>query len=404
MRSREFIKEASIRRIIIQAAEDALGEIVYILRRPNKGKDPVTGKTIPGDPVRDPVTGQTLAYPTQEAANAARKKMADSSATQGSADRDAFINSPNREVGKVGGTNPKTLYIPTKFKPSVDPSTGMLVQKTITGKDATGKDIVVTKTYKNWLDFVNRSGVNPLSSWRPGWIAQASQIASYKIPISGWLFTPADLYLIIKTYHEWDGIVEGIKKSYQENTFSSSDNGTADANAAIDKVNKEYLIKIAKILAVILITNLAGNTGASVNWGLRQKNINSLPGIADGITSLAKLSGKPINPTLAATLTSGGIEALKFLTASILSDTKLETDPANHPLINQIMIAIATVTDWNAAVANWIIKNTVGGGVGITPNDVEIMKKAAEKKGQTATKGQPATNDLSDLLDKVREP
>jgi hypothetical protein len=285
-------------------------------------------------------------------------------------------------------------------------TSGFTHSSTLLTKDANGKDIVVTKTYKNWLDFVNRSGVNPLSSWRPGWIAQASQIASYKIPVFGWLFTLPDLYLINKTYHEWDGIVEGIKKSYQENTFSSGDNGTADANAAIDKVNEEYLIKIAKILAVILTTNLAGSAPAraSVNWGLRKVNINSLPRIADGITSLAKLSGKPINPTLAATLTSGGIEALKYLTASILSDTKLETDPANHPLINQIMIAIAKVTDWSAAGMNWIIKNTVGGAVGITPNDVEIMKKAAEKKGQTATKGQPATNDLSDLLDKVREP
>ena len=407
MRSREFIKEASLKRMIIQKVNDAVEGLVYILRHPNKGKDP-SGNTIPGDTVRDPA-GQILTYPTSEAAAAARKKMADSSATQGNAGRDEFINSPNREVGKVGGTNPTNiLYYPTKFIPSVDQSTGMLVQKTITGKDASGKNIVVTKTYKDWKDFINKTGVNPLGSWRPGWIAQASKIASYKIPLTGYLFTPADLYLIFTTYHEWDGVVEGIKKSYQENTYSSSDNGTADANAAIDKVNKEYLIKIAKMLAVILTTNLAGSSasvsGSIVNWGLQKIGRNSLPSIAGGITSLAKLSGKPINPTLVATLTNGGVEVLKYLTASILSDKKLETDPANHWLINQLMIAIAKLTEWSAEGTNWLIKNTVGSEFQITPADQAAMKNAAEKKGQTPTKGQPATNDLSDLLDKVREP
>ena len=409
MRSREFIKEAGkfdLLRMIIQPVNDAVEGLVYILRHPNKGKDP-SGNTIPGDPVRDPA-GQILTYPTSEDAAAARKKMAASSATQGNAGRDKFINSPNREVGKFGGTNPGPLSIPTQFIPSVDQSTGMLVQKTITGKDASGKNIVVTKTYKDWKDFINKTGVNPLGSWRPGWIAQASKIASYKIPLTGWLFTPADLYLIITTYHEWDGVVEGIKKSYQANTYSSSDNGTADANAAIDKVNEEYLIKIAKMLAVILTTNLAGSSasvsGPIVNLGLQKIGRNSLPSITDGITSLAKLSGKPINPTLVATLTNGGVEVLKYLTASILSDKKLETDPANHWLINQLMIAVAKVTDWGAAGTNWIIKNTVGGEFKITPDDQAAMKNAAEKKGQTPTKGQPATNDLSDLLDKVREP
>ena len=406
MRSREFIKEASVKRMIIQPFYDAVEGLVYILRHPNKGKDP-SGNTIPGDPVRDPA-GQILTYPTSEDAAAARKKMAASSATQGNAGRDKFINSPNREVGKFGGTNPGPLSIPTQFIPSVDQSTGMLVQKTITGKDASGKNIVVTKTYKDWKDFINKTGVNPLGSWRPGWIAQASKIASYKIPLTGWLFTPADLYLIITTYHEWDGVVEGIKKSYQANTYSSSDNGTADANAAIDKVNEEYLIKIAKMLAVILTTNLAGSSasvsGPIVNLGLQKIGRNSLPSITDGITSLAKLSGKPINPTLVATLTNGGVEVLKYLTASILSDKKLETDPANHWLINQLMIAVAKVTDWGAAGTNWIIKNTVGGEFKITQDDQAAMKNAAEKKGQTPTKGQPATNDLSDLLDKVREP
>ena len=406
MRSREFIKEASVKRMIIQPFYDAVEGLVYILRHPNKGKDP-SGNTIPGDPVRDPA-GQILTYPTSEDAAAARKKMAASSATQGNAGRDKFINSPNREVGKFGGTNPGPLSIPTQFIPSVDQSTGMLVQKTITGKDASGKNIVVTKTYKDWKDFINKTGVNPLGSWRPGWIAQASKIASYKIPLTGWLFTPADLYLIITTYHEWDGVVEGIKKSYQANTYSSSDNGTADANAAIDKVNEEYLIKIAKMLAVILTTNLAGSSasvsGPIVNLGLQKIGRNSLPSITDGITSLAKLSGKPINPTLVATLTNGGVEVLKYLTASILSDKKLETDPANHWLINQLMIAVAKVTDWGAAGTNWIIKNTVGGEFKITPDDQAAMKNAAEKKGQTPTKGQPATNNLSDLLDKVREP
>ena len=394
MRSREFIKEASLKRMIIQPLVDAVEGLVYILKGPN------------GDTVKDPA-GQILTFPTSEAAAAARKKMAASSATQGNAGRDEFINSPNREVGKVGGTNPTNiLYWPTKFIPSVDQSTGMLVQKTITGKDKSGKNIVVTKTYKDWKDFINKTGVNPLSSWRPGWIAQASKIASYKIPVTGWLFTPVDLYLITTTYHEWDGVVEGIKKSYRENAYSSSDTGTADANAAIDKVNKEYLIKIAKMLAVILTTNLAGNPviGSIANWGLQKIGRNSLPSIADGITGLAKLSGKPINPTLVATLTNGGVEVLKYLTASILSDKKLETDPANHWLINQLMIAVAKVTDWGAAGTNWIIKNTVGGEFQITPADQAAMKNAAEKKGQTPTKGQPETNTLSNLLDKVREP
>ena len=395
MRSREFIKEVSGKRMVIKPVVDAVEGLVYILKGPN------------GDPVKDPA-GQILTFPTSETAAAARKKMADSSATQGAAGRDEFINSPNREVGKVGGTNSTNiLYYPTKFIPSVDQSTGMLVQKTITGKDASGKNIVVTKTYKDWKDFINKTGVNPLGSWRPGWIAQASKIASYKIPLPFiYLFTPADLYLIITTYHEWDGVVEGIKKSYRENAYSSSDTGTADANAAIDKVNKEYLIKIAKMLAVILTTNLAGNPviGSIANWGLQKIGRNSLPSIADGITGLAKLSGKPINPTLVATLTNGGVEVLKYLTASILSDKKLETDPANHWLINQLMIAVAKVTDWGAAGTNWIIKNTLGGEFQITPADQAAMKNAAEKKGQTPTKGQPETNTLSNLLDKVREP
>jgi hypothetical protein len=232
MRSREFIKETRRLTIIQRIWSEVDKRLVYILKGPN------------GE-VTNPA-GQTLTYPTRNAAAKARDKMEDPSAVR-SADvaldqADGVMRAG--EAGKVGSGSGPSIF----QRPTVDPSTGRITQK-ITYKDANGKDQTIVKSYKDWRDFGNQTGVNPVGSWRPGYTALLIDKLSGTTWLTGKFFSAGDIALIAKILSEWVKVVDTIKEEYSKNIYSNKESGTAGVQAMIDQENKKYIAKLAKAVA-----------------------------------------------------------------------------------------------------------------------------------------------------------
>ena len=371
MRSREFIKEASGKLMVIQriwhSAEKAF---VYILKGPN------------GE-VQDQ-SGQILTYRTRSDADAARNKMSDPAAVRSS---DVALDRADGamragEAGKVGsGSGPGIRQIPV-----VDPSTGRITQK-ITYKDADGKDQTIVKSYKDWSDYRDQTGINPAGSWRPGYTALLIDKLSGTTWLTGKFFSAGDIALIAKILSEWVKVVDTIKEEYSKNIYSNKESGTAGVQAMIDQENKKYIAKLAKAIAVILTTNFATNTIDATRVG--GSKINSKVGgltLANAIIALFKSVRKPINPTLAKLAADGGVESTKLLTAYIVSNNELSTSPETHWLAAALIKAVIGIADLNIDGINFVLKALpLGKDLQITPADIEAMNKSATANNQKPT-------------------
>ena len=372
MRSREFIKEASGKLMTIQriwnTAEKAF---VYILKGPN------------GE-VQDP-TGQILTYRTQRDAANARDKMSDPVAVRSS---DLALDQADGvmragEAGKVGsGSGPGIFQIPV-----VDPSTGGITQK-ITYKDANGKDQTIVKSYKDWSDYRDQTGINPAGSWRPGYTA----LLIDKLSGTTWLtlkfFSAGDIALIANILSEWVKVVDTIKAEYSKNIYSNKESGTAGVQAMIDQENKKYIAKLAKAIAVILTTNFATNSiDATRAVGSKFKPAAGGVTLANAIIALFKSVRKPINPTLAKLAADGGVESTKLLTAYIVSNNELSTSPETHWLVAPLIKWVIWVADLTIDGINFVLKALpLGKDLQITPADIEAMNKSATANNQKPTK------------------
>ena len=366
MRSREFIKEASLKRIIIQKFNDAVEGLVYILKQPN------------GDTVRDK-SGQTLSYPTRDAAAEARNKMADPSAVQGALDAEKKAPSAMAagEAGKVGNS----------FEwAKVDPSTGQLTQK-VTYQAANGENRTIVKTYKDWVDFLNRTGVNPFRSWRPGYAQAITKKLSGTAWWMGWFFSPGDLLLIAEIIAEWVWVVSSIKEEYRKNIYSNKESGTAGVQADIDQINKKYIAKLAKAIAICLATNW-GNNGVYLARAAISKVAPKVgqATLANAVSSLFKFTGKPISPALAKLLANGGAEYTKLLAAYIISDGELTSSPEDHWLVAPLIKTVVLLADVTTDLGNSVLKALpIGKYIQINPADIEAMNKSATANNQKPT-------------------
>jgi hypothetical protein len=367
MRSREFIKEASAKRIIIQKFNDAVEGLVYILKHPN------------GDTVRDPA-GQTLTYPTRDAAADARNKMSDPAAIRGADDAKEREPSALRagEAGKVGNS----------FEwAKVDPSTGQLTQK-VTYQDANGKNQTIVKTYKDWVDFINRTGVYPFNSWRPGYAQAITKKLSGTTWWTLWFFSPGDLALIAGIIAEWVWVVSSIKEEYRKNIYSNKESGTAGVQSDIDQINKKYIAKLAKAIAVCLATNW-GNNGVYLARAAISKVAPKVgqATLANAVSSLFKFTGKPISPALAKLLADGGAEYTKLLAAYIISDNELKSSPEDHWLVAPLIKAVVLLADITTDLGNSVLKALpIGKYIQINPADIDAMNKSATDNNQKPTK------------------
>ena len=410
MRSREFIKEVSVKQMVVQKVVDAVDGLVYILRHPNKGKDP-SGNTIPGDTVQDPRTGQTLTYPSRDAAAEARKNMTDPAAIQGAiaAEKKAPNAMASGEAGKLGSGS-----FVAKMPWSTDPVTGGVVQQI---KDANGK--VITKTYKSWTDYAVQTGIYPSAkSWRPGYALGASKLISKNMLISGYFFTAGDLALFGSILWSWHSDLNAIREAYTRGNYWQS--GKKEAEANMQEVNKIYLEKLAKAVTISLTTNIAGGaylfTSKAVKSAAAWKNISgSTVGdtLGSALAALFKTAGKTVNPDILKTLSTGGIEAAKLFAAYLAANTDFKENIENAVIVN-----IIKYSELFSEFGAWLltILPTVGNlnlRIGtLTPADDDAMRKNAADSGRPVTPGAPppgtpaksTTDKLGDLLNKVNEP
>lgn len=409
MRSREFIKEVSGKRMVVQKMNNAVDGLVYILRHPNKGKDP-SGNTIPGDTVQDPRTGQTLTYPSRDAAAEARKNMADPSAIQGRID--AEKKAPNAmaagEAGKLGSGS-----FVAKMPWKTDPVTGRVVQQI---KDANGK--IITKTYKSWTDYATQTGIYPHGDWGKGWLLAASKIFSTNIPAVKYFFTIGDLALFAKIMNDWRSDLNAIQESYTQGNYWQSDKKEAEAN--MQEVNEIYLDKLAKAVAITMTTNVAGGayllTNKAVKSGDAWKNIpGSTAGdtLGSALTALFKTAGKTVNPETVKTLSTGSLESLKLFAAYLAANTDFKEN-----IENALIQGFLQFAQWPVNISAWLltalpIVGDLNLRVGtLSPADDDAMRKNAADSGRPVTPGAPPpgtpaksmSGKLSDLLNKVNEP
>ena len=371
MRSREFIREAGGRvglgRIIIQKIDDAIQGIVYILRKPN------------GDTVRDQA-GQTLSFPTKDAAAAARNKMADPSAVQGASDAEKTIArkqlADKAEAGKLGSGSFK---IPVR-----DPSTGKLTQK-VTITDADGKEKVVVKSFDDWGDFANKTGLWPAESWRPGYLMQITKLLTSRMPIIGLFFTTGDVALIGNILLDWRKALDAIKESYKRNDYYIiQGNGRQQAELEMQAVNKEFIIKLTKAVGTIMAANSAGLIVGKLSKG------NAGAEVADGLVKLFKLAGKRVNPSIIKTLNAGGVEAAKLFSAAWISDAEFKAN-----IENALVRGILEGTEWYADAAASVVQLPVFGDLDlsigtISPSDDAAMRKSAALNKEPETPAPPA--------------
>lgn len=384
MRSREFIKEASAKRIIIQKINDAVEGLVYILRKPD------------GDTVRDR-SGQTLTYPDRNSAAVARDKMSDPSAVQGALD--AEKKAPNAmsssEAGKLGSGSFSL--------PRPDPSTGKLTQKTRV-KDAEGKETgkVITKVYKDWADFAEQTGVWPAGSWRPGYAMQVSKALTAKLPIIGMLFTVSDLVVIGNIIRDWSMNLDAIRQSYKRNDYHiiKAGEGRQQAELEMQAVNKEYLTKLLKAVSVIIAANSVGKFTSMLSGQAAATTF------ANGIVSMFKAAGKTVNPSIVQTLTAGGLEAAKFFTATYAANAEFKGN-----IDNAIARFIITNSEWLVDLAGSALQLPVFGDLDLSvgtlsPADDAAMRKSAELNKEPATPapaaGTPPKGPIDRMIDKFK--
>ena len=389
MRSREFIKEASLKRMLIQKVNDAVEGLVYILKGPN------------GNTVRDK-TGQTLTYPTRDAAAAARDKMSDPSAVQGALDAEKKI--PNAmKTGEAGKLGSGSFSLPSR-----DPSTGKLTQK-IKVKDAEGKEVekVITKTYDGWADFAVKTDLWPAGSWRPGWTMQLSKALTARGILTGYFFTAADIALIVKILNEWSMAIDAIRESYKRNDYFIITPGSGRDQAELEMyaVNKEYIAKLLKAIGTIM----AANTGS---WLVKKLGSDKTAGtvLANGLVSLFKAGGKTVNPNVIQTLTNGGLEAAKIFAANYASNAEFKAN-----MDNALARGILEWTDfWTITPAANILQLLVFGDLDLSvgtlgPADDAAMRKnaALNKEPETtgaAPAGTPPRGPIERAIDKFKAP
>jgi hypothetical protein len=393
MRSREFIKEAGkagLRRIIIQKYNDAKEGLVYILKGPN---GEVTNSA-----------GQTLTYPTRDAAATARDKMADPSAVQGALD--AEKKAPNAmaagEAGKLGSGT--FFYIPKK-----DPSTNILTQKIkIKEKDADGKvsEKIITKTYKGWADWRKQTDFFPVASWRPGYTMQLTKMLTAKGLLTGYFFTVADIALIASIIWEWSLALDSIRESYKRNDYFIITPGSGREQAELEMyaVNKEYITKLLKAVGTIM----AANTGSFL---LKKLGGNKTAGtvLANELVSLFKLGGKTVTPNVIQTLTKGGLEAAKIFAANYASNTEFKANMDNA-LVRWILEYTDMLTIIPASVLQLLVFDNLDLSVGtLSPADDAAMRKnaALNKEPETtgaAPAGTPPKGPIDRAIDKFKAP
>jgi len=376
MRSREFINEvnpARLGRILIQKYNDAKEGLVYILKGPN------------GE-VTNPA-GQTLTYPTHDAAREARKNMADPSATQGYID--AEKKAPNAmaagEAGKLGSGS-----FVAKMPWKTDPRTGQVVQQI---KDAEGK--VITKTYKNWTDYAEKTGLYPTGDWGRGWALTASKLFSTNISVTKYFFTLGDLALFAKIISEWRSDLNAIREAYTQGNYWQANKKEAEAN--MQEVNKIYLEKLAKAVTITMTTNLAGGaylfTSKMVNSAGAGKMVSgSTAGdtLGSALAALFKAAGKTVNPNVLKTFSTGGLEAAKIFTANWAANTDFKEN-----IENALIRKFLTFAEWPFDISSWLLTalpkvgdlNLSVGSLG--PADDAAMRKNAADRGRPVTPGAP---------------
>ena len=375
MRSREFIKEAGksgIPRIVIRKFMDAYDGLVYILKRPN------------GDTVRDK-SGQTLSYPTKDAAAAARDKMADPSAVQGASDAEKTIARKQlvakAEAGKLGSGSFSI--------PKVDPSTGKLTQK-IKSKDANGKEteeVFTVKVFDNWVDFAKKTDLYPGNSWRPGWSMGISKIITAQ-PLSKYFFSVGDIALIGKILNEWRMALDTVHKVYQRNDYVEVGRNQADLD--MQRINKEYIIKLTTAVGTIIAANITGLV-ASKFIGKPIPGGKSTAGeeIANGLVAMFKAAGKKVNPTIVKTLTAGGLEAGKLLAANYAANADFRSN-INNAFVQWIINAGDILADIPAELIQYPVIGDLDFSIGtIGPKDDEIMRKTAKDFNLAPTEAPP---------------
>ena len=369
MRSREFIKEASFKRMLIQKVNDAVEGLVYILKNPN------------GDTVRDKA-GQTLTYPTRDAAAAARDKMADTSAVQGALDAEKKM--PNAmKTGEAGKLGSGSFSLPSR-----DPSTGKLTQK-IKVKDAEGKEVekVITKTYDGWADFAVKTDLWPAGSWRPGWAMQMSKALTARGILSGYFFTAGDIALIVKILNEWSMAIDAIRESYKRNDYFIITPGSGREQAELEMyaVNKEYITKLLKAIGTIMATNTGGYLVKKISGGTPAGTT-----LANGLVSLFKLGGKQVNPNVIQTLSAGSLEAAKLFAANYASNAEFKAN-IDNALARGILEYTDMLTIIPASVLQLLVFGDLDLSVGtLGPADDAAMRKNASKNREPETTGAPA--------------
>jgi hypothetical protein len=282
-----------------------------------------------------------------------------------------------------------------------DPVTGELTQK-IKVKDANGNEKVVVKTFKNREEFNAATGITPWKSLRPGYAMQVSKALTAKLPIIGMLFTVGDLVVIGNIIRDWSMNLDAIRQSYKRNDYHiiKAGEGRQQAELEMQAVNKEYLAKLLKAVAVIIASNSVGKLTSMLSGQAAATTF------ANGIVSMFKAAGKTVNPSIVQTLTAGGLEAAKFFTATYAADAEFKGN-----IDNAVARFIITGSEELLNLAGSALQLPVFGNLDLSvgtlgPADDAAMRKSAELNKEPATPapaaGTPPQGPIDRMIDKFK--
>ena len=208
-------------------------------------------------------------------------------------------------------------------------------------------------------------------------------------------FTVGDMANIGYIMWEWHSELASIREAYTRNNYWQT--GKKEAERDIQAVNKIYMEKLTKVIAIALTTNIAGGA-----YLLRNKLTNSISAgkmvsgttvgdaLASSIVALFKVSGKTVNPDIIRTLSTGGLEAVKLFTEHWAANTDFKEN-----IENAFVRGFLNYSEFFSEFAGWLV--TILPKVGnldlsvgkLGPADDAAMRKRAADMGIAPTPGAP---------------
>ena len=194
--------------------------------------------------------------------------------------------------------------------------------------------------------------------------------------------------------------LDTVHKVYQRNDYVEVGRNQADLD--MQRINKEYIIKLTTAVGTIIAANITGLV-ANKFIGKPIPGGKSTAGeeIANGLVAMFKAAGKKVNPTIVKTLTAGGLEAGKLLAANYAANADFRSN-INNAFVQWIINVGDILADIPAELIQYPVIGDLDFSIGtIGPKDDEIMRKTAKDFNLAPTEAPPPGSPPEGPLDRA---